>query len=110
MNPAGIASIRSATRNESVRSTFGSKARAKAGGSCDARGLAAAEVVILFAPSSSGTLLRGTEAVAAADRNGSGAGVDNDRVAFGITVLLNRSLSVFFGRITRGAALGASAT
>src|SRR5689334_2513371 len=80
MNPFGTVSIKSATRNETVRSILGSNARASAGGNCDGR-VFGAEVVIFRAPSSNGVLFRGAVAVAAAERNGSGA--DDERVAFG---------------------------
>jgi hypothetical protein len=86
-------SIKSAIRNEMARSSFGSRARARAGGrwlDCRLFG----EAVILRAPSSSGGALVRADVAPAALRNGSGG--ENERVACGNTVLLSRSLAGFF--------------
>lgn len=100
-------SIKSAIRNEIARSSFGSRARARAGGrwlDCDLFG----EAVILRAPSSSGAGPVRAE-VAPALRNGSGG--ENERVACGNTVLLSRSLAGFFGtRVGVKVAGGSSVT
>src|SRR5438309_4640484 len=97
MYPAGTRSIESAIRNEMARSSFGSRARARAGGrwlDCPLFG----EAVILRAPSSSGGVLVRADVAPAALRNGSGG--ENERVACGNTVLLSRSLAGFFATRT----------
>src|SRR3984893_2313027 len=93
MKPAGMLSMKSAIRNEIARSNFGSRARAKAGGKLLVCGFRFTAVTLPAPSSSDGALLRVGVAPAAL-RNGSG--FENERVAFGITVLLNRSPAGFF--------------
>src|SRR5256885_4725276 len=95
--------MKSAIRNEIARSNFGSSARASAGGRLLDCGLFRA-AVITRAPSSSDGLPARGEVAPAALRNGSG--VENERVAFGNTVLLSRSLAGFFA--TRAGVAGAA--
>src|ERR1700674_2804844 len=86
-------SMKSAIRNEMARSSFGSRARARAGGRLLDRGFFG-EAVILRSPSSRGGALARAGVAPAALRNGSGG--ENERVACGNTVLLSRSLAGFF--------------
>ena len=100
--------MKSAIRNEMARSSFGSSARASAGGRRLDFGFGV-KVVILRAPSSSGGVLVRAEVVSPAPRNGSGG--EKERVACGNTVLLNRSLAGFLtARAGGGAAAGSLVT
>src|SRR5881409_2918092 len=100
--------MKSAIRNEMARSSFGSSARASAGGRWLDFGFAV-KVVILRAPSSSGGVLVRAEVPSAALRNGSGG--ENERVACGNTVLLNRSPAGFLtARAGAAAAAGGMVT
>ena len=85
--------MKSAIFKEMARSSFGSSARARAGGKGLDRDLFG-EAVIRRAPSSSGGVLARGEGAPAALRNRSGGA--NERVACGNTVLLSRSLAGFF--------------
>src|SRR2546423_1205219 len=95
--------MKSAIRNAIARSSFGSSARASAGGRLPDCGLFRA-AVIPRAPSSSGRPPARGEVAPAALRNGSGD--ENERTAFGNTVLLSRSLADFFA--TRAGVTGAT--
>src|SRR5205807_9406316 len=97
--------MKSAIRNEMARSSFGSSARASAGGRRLDFGFGV-KVVILRAPSSSGGVLVRAEVVSPAPRNGSGG--ENERAACGNTVLLNRSLAGVWTARPGGAAAAGS--